>query len=301
MSKVTWRKERKEYFRGWYFKQSEYNNTLIMIPGFHRDYWGKKQAFLQIIYDGQSYYIPFSGQVINYHHSNLSVRLGNCKFSDKGILLDIDRDDYHIHGRLRFFNITKPEQDIMGPLKYLTCLECRHMLYSMTHDVHGELWINDKHIVFNHGTGYIEGNDGCSFPERYVWTQSNMFQTKECSFMAAIANIPLFPKLSKRLKITGCLCNIHLDGQEYRLATYNGAKVVKWTPKQFVIQKGKLKVRVTLLSENSVPLKAPVCGAMTKTIYEYSVAKVRYEIKYQNKVLLDEAAPWSSYEAVPER
>jgi len=69
-------------------------------------------------------------------------------------------------------------------------MECYHDIISLDHSLSGSLLSNDTEIVFNGGWGYIEKDWGKSFPEAYVWIQSNHFQKKETSLSASIAKIP---------------------------------------------------------------------------------------------------------------
>lgn len=107
----------------------------------------------------------------------------------------------------------------MGPFRYVPFLQCRHSVFSMRHSVHGQFCVNGTTYIFQNATGYIEGDRGYSFPRKYAWTQ--------CSFpggalMLSIADIPFCG-----FHFTGIISIVHLQGKEYRLATYLGAKADK--------------------------------------------------------------------------
>ena len=43
--------------------------------------------------------------------------------------------------------------------------------HAMKHQVNGQITVNGQIYKFQNGIGYIEGDRGYSFPERYIWTQ----------------------------------------------------------------------------------------------------------------------------------
>lgn len=125
------------YFEGWYYKQvsQDKKNTISFIPGvsFNNE---DPHAFIQCIYK--------------------------------------DKDNQH---KTFYFKYTLERTflnpNIMGYFNYIPNLECNHEVVSMNHSLNGEIIINGESIDFNHGKGYIEKDWGRSFPEKYIWIQSN--------------------------------------------------------------------------------------------------------------------------------
>ena len=107
----------------------------------------------------------------------------------------------------------------MGPFAYIPGMECRHAVYSMKHTVNGELRVNDQIFRFENDMGYMEGDSGTSFPDRYIWTQHFI---PEGSVMLAAASIPL-----AGIRFTGTVGFLFYRNREYRFATYLGASVRK--------------------------------------------------------------------------
>lgn len=124
-----------------------------------------------------------------------------------------------VRGDLHFGKFTEPKYDIMGPFIYIPGMECRHAVYSMRHAVNGTLALDDKKIIFQNGTGYMEGDSGTLFPDKYIWTQSFF---PGGSFMIVGASIPL-----AGINFTGTAGFIFKENREYRFATYLGASVKK--------------------------------------------------------------------------
>ena len=69
-------------------------------------------------------------------------------------------------------------------------MECYHGILSMNHSINGTLILNGKTLSFDKGRGYMEKDWGHSFPEGYIWMQSNHFSKKETSIKISVAKIP---------------------------------------------------------------------------------------------------------------
>lgn len=89
--------------------------------------------------------------------------------------------------------------------------------------------------------------------------------------MLSIAAIPL-----GKLHFTGCICAIILNGMEYRLSTYRGVRILKWSSRGASLCQGKYRLEVELLQQKSQPLRAPSKDNMSRTICESLCARVRY-------------------------
>ena len=111
----------------------------------------------------------------------------------------------------------------MGPFSYIPFMECKHAILSMKNRVEGELFINDKIMKFESGTGYIEKDWGTSYPKSYFWCQGNNFQKSNASFMISIADIPF-----KMFNFRGTICVLLIDNKEYKFTTYNNTKILKY-------------------------------------------------------------------------
>ena len=159
----------------------------------------------------------------------------------------------------------------MGPFQFLPKMECSHGVISMAHRLDGQLILNGDVMDFSGGLGYIETDRGRSFPSAYLWTQC-AWQDSQCnSIMLSVATIPL-PIGSFR----GCICAVMYHGQEYRLATYRGAKIEQWSGNGAIVRQGRYCLIVELLEERGCPLRAPVNGNMRRTIHESLCAKMHY-------------------------
>lgn len=274
-----------EYFCGWYYRCQSDDQTLAIIPSFHKT---KKRNFctIQLITDTHAFHTQFPFG--DFQEADGQIRIGKNRFGKAGISLDIHTPELHIAGSARFGAFTPIKYDIMGPFKFVPFMQCRHSVYSMYHRVDGEIRVNGVPYVFQNAVGYVEGDRGHSFPKEYAWTQ--------CSFpngalMLSVADIPL-----GCLHFTGVIGIVLLHGKEYRLATYLGAKAVKIKDGEIIVQQGRLRLTVRQLDSPGYPLQAPVGGAMARTIHEHPSCKVYYRFEDNGVTLLELEAPNAAFE-----
>lgn len=160
--------------------------------------------------------------------------------------------------------------DIMGPFQYVPLMQCRHTVYSMQHKVDGTLSVNGVPYVFQNAAGYLEGDQGRSFPKEYIWTYCSV---PNGAVMLSVTDIPL-----GFFHFTGVIGVVLLDGNEYRLVTYLGAKAIKIQPDEIAIQQGQLRL-TDRRSTAQAPLCAPISGAMTRTSHEHPSCEVHYRFE----------------------
>ena len=146
---------KRDYFKGWYFKFSNNNQTIAFIPAFHISH-GRKTASLQMITDNSVYYIKFSD--LKYYEKPLHIQIGNCIFSEKCIKLNIQTDQLTVQGVLKFNEITPIQYDIMEPFQFVPFMKCWHSVYSMKHQINGKITVYGRIFSFQNGIGYIEGD-----------------------------------------------------------------------------------------------------------------------------------------------
>lgn len=273
------------YFKGWYFKCSENDKTIAFIPAYHRSN-GKETASLQIIMDDIAFNTPFDS--LEYSQNPLCVKLGSSVFSEKGIDLNIHADKLTITGELRFCSLTPIRYDIMGPFCFVPFMQCRHSVYSMNHVVDGKIIINGQPLIFQNGIGYIEGDCGTSFPKKYIWTHCSF---ENGSLMLSVADIPILG-----FHFMGIIGIVSLNGKEYRLATYLGAKLKAIEKNTVTVRQGNYELTANLIEKNAQPLYAPIKGNMSRTIHESASCKAYYEFSYKDKPLCKFTSDRASFE-----
>lgn len=263
-------------FCGWYFKCQTGKKTLAVIPAMHGA-WGQRSCSIQLITDSGNWNVPFSVQGNEVRADIPCASIGSSRFSVRGVHLNLHTKDLSAEGLVRFSALTPLCYDIMGPFRYVPFLECRHSVFSMKHRLSGEIVLNGERYDFENGTGYLEGDRGTSFPSSYLWTQCCF---RRGSLMLSVAEIPLGP-----LHFTGVIGVLLLDGKEYRIATYLGARVKSIGNGHVVVQQGELTFSAALLENHAFALRAPQKGAMARTIHESAACRARYRL-YRGDTLL---------------
>ncbi|HHV33001.1 MAG TPA: hypothetical protein GXX74_11480 [Clostridiales bacterium] len=282
----------RSYFEGWYLKHQKDGHTVAFIPGVHSGEDGEKSAFVQVITEQSSWYVPFSTANFHVQPRGFAVRVGGQVFSERGIRVDFNTSGLQCRGVLYYGNLTPPAYDVMGPFRLFPFLECNHGVLSMKHTLRGTLELNGQTVDFTGGTGYMEKDWGISFPKRYLWVQYGSMQEPSLSVMVSIAEIPfcgfVFP---------GCIALIYCGGKEYRLATYLGVRILRWDRTGFLIrQRGLLLEAEVLKSHGQNILKAPQCGNMNRVIRESASCQVRFRFYCNGRLLFDLTRDEASFE-----
>lgn len=275
----------RSYFCGWYFRCQSDSQTLAIIPSVHKT---NESNFctIQLITDTEAFHVQFPYS--DYRKDGNQVTIADNRFGKAGITLDIQTPALSANGSIRFGALTPIRYDIMGPFRYIPFMQCRHSVFSMRHTVDGEISVNGTPYIFQDAVGYIEGDRGYSFSREYVWTQCSF---PDGALMLSIADIPF-----GTFRFTGVIGVVMLHGKEYRLATYRGARAVKITPDEIIVRQGKYTLIVKPQERSGHPLRAPVGGAMNRTIHEHPSCKMYYRFEKNGIPLLERDAQNAAFE-----
>lgn len=301
--------DRKNYFYGWYFRCQGRDGSAAVIPAVHLSS-EKCSCSIQMVTQRDSLYREFPIEQFRINRKRKMMRIGENVFSTKGIRLQFDaafkekagdggngtadeksaEKSVTVRGILHFGKFSKPKYDIMGPFALIPGMECRHAVYSMRHTVNGELRLGCEKIQFQNAAGYMEGDSGTSFPDKYIWTQHFLPQG---SVMLAAASIPL-----AGMHFTGTI-GFLLDGnREYRFATYLGAFVTKMEDRELWIRQGHYRLCIRFAGVDGSVLKAPVNGQMTRKVRENIACEVEYTLMRGKKVILHEVTEKAAAEII---
>lgn len=280
---------RKEpYFEGWYIRIVTANGrSLSFIPGISLCS-GDSHCFIQIIdSQGGSKYI--SRPVLDFEYSldKFFIKVGESTFTEDGFKIEITGKD-NIHGTALFKNKVKYPKSIahpgiMGPFSYLPILECKHDVIFMRFGVEGEIILNGEKVSFNGAVGYIEKDWGSSFPEPYIWAQSNHFGNSDASFMLSVAKVTVLG-----MQFTGIISYLYNRGKVYNIATYNGAfiKAMNWGGNAgIVVKEPKYSLEIDLRQGESFVLKAPSAGTMNREVKESGDGVIELALKQGAKTI----------------
>jgi hypothetical protein len=283
--------KRQKYFEGWYYKQvsEDEKNAISLIPGISLS-GEDAHCFVQYIFSHtnaegkrsmQTGYCRYPAAEFLFRDEPFQLRIGNCLFSETEVHVDLSDAVRAVKGNFRLGSFTPIKKtilmpNIMGIFAYLPKMECRHGVISMMHPIRGSLSIDGTEIDFGNGKGYIEKDWGTSFPERYIWFQCCNFRNESAGIVFSAADIPLYGRT-----FWGFLCNLTVDQQEYRFATYNGSKLkmeqITGRDAVLTLESREAKLRLEANANDAQELASPQMGKMTGRIKEdpSGILKVR--------------------------
>lgn len=282
-----------EYFEGWYFKNTNIKNSISFIPGINVNK-DEKKAFVQVITNDFSGCVNYSIDDFEFRFRPFFIRIGNNLFSKNDIHVDIkdDAQNLTVFGDIKYSgsenirtNFLNP--NIMGPFSYVPFMECNHAVLNMKTRADGLIYVNNDEMKFDNGIGYMEKDWGCSFPKSYIWCQGNNFQNSNASFMLSIADVPF-----KAFCFKGIICSLILNSTEFRFATYNNAKLVRYDVNDdffnIVLKQGAYYLDISSKCITGLKLLAPVKGRMKKDIFESISASISVTLKNNKEVLFSD-------------
>lgn len=287
----------KAYFEGWYIKivDSTETHAWAFIPGISIGHGGEKHAFIQTI-DGKACkttYHKFDIQAFQPSELSFDVSLDNNRFSAHHITIDLP----HVQGELTFEDTTPwPKMlgapGIMGWFSFVPFMECYHGVVSLNHRLKGYLNFENQRIDFNNGRGYIEKDWGTSFPNAYIWLQSNHFHdigatdmSDDISLIGSVANIPMLGG-----HFIGYIVGFWFRGKLHRFATYTGAQMKAYTEGSHIalaFQDSRYRLEIETEKTGSGTLISPLQGDMVGKINE-SLLAILYVRFYEKNELIYE-------------
>lgn len=299
--------KRKKYFEGWYFKIADRSlrNIYAVIPGISMtEHDNDSHCFIQVL-DGikaQSRYFRYPLGDFSYSKKGFEITVANSTFSNSGMHLDIDDKDIRITSELNFSENTGWPKKLFSPgamgwYSYLPFMECYHGVVSMDHKIGGILSFGGIKIDFTGGRGYIEKDWGTSFPEGWIWLQSNNFSKEKTSIMLSVAKIPF-----RSYSFTGFICGLLIKDDFHIFATYNGSTIknIKVQDKgaEIVINSSGKELSIKALSKKSAVLASPKQGSMEGRIDESMDASVTINLKEKGIDIFEDTGYASGLEIV---
>lgn len=280
----------KEYFEGWYFKNTNKEQGVSFIPGINIEKDSPK-AFVQVITNDTSYFVNYNINDFEFSYEPFLIKVGNNLFSKEGIHIDIKDEvqNLNINGDIKYSNNKSINTDfmnpnIMGPFSYVPFMECNHAILSMRNNTNGSIEIKNTVINFEDDMGYIEKDWGCSFPKTYIWCQGNNFEKSNASFMLSIANVPF-----KMFNFRGMICVLLIEDKEYKFTTYNNSKIVEYEVNDnslnITLKKGDLFLNIKSSFEVGQRLFAPVKGKMDKDIFESINSVITVTLRHGDNIV----------------
>ena len=278
---------RRPYFEGWYYKlvNQDESQRFAIIPGvFFGETPEQDHAFVQLL-DGQSARVTFEHYPIDQFWASdrvFDIRIGPNRFSADQLVVDIPGGERSLQGELNFEHLTSwpvslLSPGIMGWYAWVPFMQCNHGIVSLDHSIQGSLEIDAVPIDFSGGRGYTEKDWGDSFPDAWIWTQTNHFDQPGSCLTASIAIIPwvgsAFP---------GFIIGLWHAGVLHRFTTYSGGKVEALSPGEthvdWVVRNRSHRLALRIQRAHSFGVFAPTRSDMSGRVAESMDACVSVQL-----------------------
>jgi hypothetical protein len=265
-------KKNSRHFEGWYFKLVDKSEGHSFIQVFNGS-------------NDEAHYFKF--QIGDFHAKDhvFDIQIQSNRFSSNRIALDVGNSSFEMKGELRFKHLTPWPRTlispgIMGWYTWVPFMECYHGIVSLDHEIQGSLSVNGRDVDFSNGRGYTEKDWGRSFPEAWIWCQSNHFSSAGVAFTGSIAVIPWI-----RGSFLGFIFGLRHGNRLYRFATYTGARLVRLemddSKVRWAIKQKNTILEITVNRSEGSLLQAPTENGMTRRISE--TLKSMIEIKLSRR------------------
>jgi tocopherol cyclase len=287
------------FFEGWYFKlvDATERHRYAIIPGMSLSRGVEEpHSFVQVLdgATGRSAYHRYPSEAFwaaeDAFHVRIATRQGGTSgagetmsdghsiFTAAGIRLEVDGPELPVRGEVRFreikpWPVTVTSPGIMGWYAWAPFMQTYHGVVSLDHGLEGTLEIEGNQVDFTGGRGYIEKDWGRSFPDAWIWFQTNHFGGVGTSLTASIAVIPWLNR-----SFPGFIVGLWHRERLYRFATYTGAQTeqldirereVEWT-----IVDDTYRLQMVATRPQGTRLQAPTTGGMDRRIGETMNARV---------------------------
>lgn len=269
------------FFEGWYYKlvSADERYRCAVIPAVILGEHG--HAFIQIVDGVRSRMDYYSFPLSEFWASekDFEIHIAGNTFTLDGFSLNLNSTagqtvagQVNLH-EIRPWPVTLTSPGIMGWYAWVPGMECYHGVLSLDHSLSGSLTFGDHWVDFSEGRGYLEKDWGASFPEGYVWVQTNHFERPGVSVVASAAVIPW-----RGSAFPGFIIGLYLDGDLHRFATYTGAQLETFelTPEHLLMIVSAHRERLELTVERAIgiPLKSPTKHDMGARVDESLSARV---------------------------
>ena len=283
------------YFEGWYYKAVINHRAFALIPGVSRAS-DDPHAFIQYIDGaaGKSWYHRFPLETFSFRRDVFEISIGENRFGLDGYQVTLPEMscDLHISDATGWpTSLFSP--GTMGWYSFVPFMECRHGIIVMDAALTGTL--NGTQV--ENGRFYLEKDYGRSFPNAWVWLQSNSFESLGTSVTCSIANVPFVGGA-----FSGFLAAFLHDGVLHRFTTYTGARLTALTATQaqvsIVLSDPRKRLEITATREDGAVLAAPANGVMSGRVSETIQSRVEVRFAVNGTVVFEGAGDRAGLEVV---
>lgn len=260
-------------FEGWFFKVASGDRAWAFIPGVSMA-GAASHAFVQVNGPDGSRQERYPVDAFQWASRPFSVAVAGSRFSLESVQVVLAG----FEARLRLSSLFRwPSSPLspgsMGPYGFARFMECYHGVIALDGAAEGE--IDGARI--RDGRFYLEKDWGRSFPQAWVWMQSNSFG-RAASFTCSLATVPL-----RRRSFAGLIIGLLADRRLHRFATYNGAAVtdlrIDAEAVILEVRRRGLRLLVEAAAARGAELASPIEGAMEGRIRESLAATLTVRLE----------------------
>lgn len=282
----------RSFFEGWYYKIDQHENdlTFIVIVGIAMSSKGAKEAFIQFgdSKTGKSRYYAFDASEFSASTESFELSLGKNYFSRDRLKLNLaDLQIDLIFSEHRTWDSSAYIPNIMGPLSYLSNLDCHHNVLSLRNKVRGSISFDGLSISLDKALGYIEKDWGKSFPKAHIWMQSNTLEQSDLSLSLAIGKMSF---LNQEIQAYAAL----LQGSNHKslFATYRLNRFKFWESLEgynLSFSSARYALQISFNYKAAMPLLSPNRDGMKGLVEESLQSEIRMKLKdrFQKAYLID--------------
>lgn len=278
----------RRFFEGWYYKLigPGGQERLAVIPGVALGSEpGESHAFIQVMdaVRRRSDYWTFPLDACAFNPDHFGFRIGGHEFQADSLALAGSSDGDMPEGKIVLHGNAPWPVKVFGPgamghYAFAPRLECYHAVLSFRADLLGKMVYRGRKLEFSGGRGYLEKDWGESFPQSYLWLQTNHFARADASLMLSAAKIPWLGNW-----FAGFVAGFWLENRLYRFATYSGARITRFeicgNGCRLTLADGRHILQVDAQgAESGERLRSPQGGRMSGSIRETLSAVARVEL-----------------------
>lgn len=269
------------YFEGWYFKVVGPDRAFAVIPGISlaRD---DAHAFIQFIdgRSGTSSYHRYDRSTFVPARSVFDIVVGSSRFSLEGMHVRLPEltMDLSFSAAVRWQG-SMLQPGTMGWYSFVPFMECKHGILVM--DAVADGVVNGDAF---RGRLYLEKDYGRSFPNAWIWLQSNTFEDARVSVTLSLANVPFVGGA-----FAGFLAGISVCDELHKFTTYLGAKVAELEVSdrsvRIVLSRGESRLSILARRERGAELVSPRDGVMDGRIVESLASTIDVELTDRGRIV----------------
>ena len=281
------------YFEGWYFKAVFADASYAIIPGISLAP-GDAHAFLQINdgHTGASRYERYPQKEFSYRADKFELLVGGSSFSLGGTHVAVPGFTAELRVTNSFrWPSTLVSPSSMGWYSFARFMECYHGVIVLDAEIEGT--VNGTRQT---GRFYLEKDWGRSFPQAWVWLQTNSFPSR-ASVTCSVARVPFRGRVFTGF-IAGLLCGDRFEC----FTTYNGTVLDRLEVDTHEVllgfRRGKTYLLIRAKRRTGAVLASPVEGAMNGRIEEALDAEVAVHMEDDGRLVFEETGTRAGLETV---